>query len=67
MTFPVITLSPNLSCSGIASPSGNHRGLRTFPATDIETQRVRLCSPAPNLAYTKIFAMSRPIFAINID
>jgi hypothetical protein len=35
VTFPGITVPPNLSCSGIASPSGNHRALRTFPATDM--------------------------------
>ena len=28
-------MPPNWFCSGIASPSGNHRGLRTFPATDM--------------------------------
>jgi hypothetical protein len=38
--FPEITVPPNLFCSGIASPLGNHRGLRTFPATDMRnTQR----------------------------
>jgi hypothetical protein len=35
VTFPGITVPPNLFCSGIASRSGNHRGLRTFLATDM--------------------------------
>ena len=43
VTLPGITVPPNLFCSGIPSLSGNHRGLRTFPATDMRnTQRKTL-------------------------
>jgi len=43
VTLPGGIVPPNSFCSGIASPLGNHRGLPTFPATDMRnTQRKTL-------------------------